>query len=143
MQFPSFISKMLLKEKEAATSEFLLPDSTGKMPVRPDVFSNTYRKLCKKANISHGGLHCLRHTYASILVSQGIPLPLVQNALGHSDLSMTMHYTHALPEQSQEVSNTMDTYFKNLIPASASLVKERLSSTSFANCRKTAGKVIS
>lgn len=143
LSFPPFLSKLLQKEKQAATSEFLLPDSTGKMPVRPDVFSNTYRKLCKIAQIPHAGLHSLRHTFASILVSQGSPLPLVQNALGHADLSMTLNYTHAMGDQSQEVSNTMNTYFQKLVPASVSFVKERLSSSTFTNCRKTAGKVIS
>lgn len=143
LPFPSSLSEMLLNEKETATCEFLLSNSKGTGPVRPDVFSNTYRKLCKKAQIPHAGLHCLRHTFASILVSEGIALPLVQKALGHSDISMTLRYTHAMADQAQEVSNTMNTYFQNLVPPSASFVKERLSSTNFINCRKTAGKVIS
>lgn len=143
LQFPSSLSDMLLKEKEAATCEFLIPNSEGTGPVRPDTFSSTYRRLCNNAKISHAGLHCLRHTFASILVNEGIALPLVQKALGHSDLSMTLHYTHAMADQTQEVSNTMNTYFQKLVPASASFVKERLSPTILTNCRKTAGKLIS
>jgi integrase len=42
--------------------------------------------------------HDLRHTAASLLVSLGTPLPLVQAILGHSQVSITADtYSHMLP----------------------------------------------
>jgi site-specific recombinase XerD len=39
-------------------------------------------------------LHTLRHTYASLAVSKGIPLPIVGELLGHNSLRSTQRYAH-------------------------------------------------
>jgi integrase len=42
--------------------------------------------------------HCLRHTAASLLVAEGVPLFDVAKILGHSTLAVTMRYAHFSPE---------------------------------------------
>lgn len=43
-------------------------------------------------------LHCLRHTYASLRIMAGAPLPAIAAALGHSDIRMvSKHYGHLAP----------------------------------------------
>lgn len=43
-------------------------------------------------------VHCLRHSYASLRVMAGAPLPAVANALGHADTRMVeKHYGHLAP----------------------------------------------
>jgi len=39
-------------------------------------------------------VHDLRHTYATILAEQGIHITVVQQAMHHADLRMTIRYTH-------------------------------------------------
>lgn len=41
--------------------------------------------------------HCLRHTAASLMVSEGVPLFDVAKILGHTTLSVTMRYAHFAP----------------------------------------------
>ncbi len=43
--------------------------------------------------------HTLRHTFASWLVQAGVPLPVVSELLGHSDIHVTMRYSHLAPSQ--------------------------------------------
>lgn len=42
--------------------------------------------------------HCLRHTAASLMVAEGVPLFDVAKILGHSTLAVTMRYAHFAPE---------------------------------------------
>lgn len=45
-----------------------------------------------------GRVHDLRHTYASHLVREGIPLRLVQDLLGHASSRTTERYAHLAPD---------------------------------------------
>ncbi len=43
-------------------------------------------------------IHDLRHTFASRLVSKGVPIFDVSKLLGHKSITMTMRYAHLAPE---------------------------------------------
>jgi len=45
-----------------------------------------------------GTLHDLRHTFASHLAMEGVPIPAIKDLLGHSSISTTMMYAHLSPE---------------------------------------------
>ena len=51
-------------------------------------------KCLKLAGLEDKGysLHCLRHTFASELLSAGIPLESLQHLLGHSNIEVTRRY---------------------------------------------------
>ena len=48
----------------------------------------------REAGIEDVRLHDLRHTVASQAVLNGVPLTVTARLLGHSDVRMTMRYTH-------------------------------------------------
>ena len=52
---------------------------------------------CRRAGLREIRWHDLRHSFASQLVSAGVPLRQVQDWLGHSTMQMTMRYSHLAP----------------------------------------------
>lgn len=57
-------------------------------------------------------LHTLRHTYATLLIQQGLPLTGVQAMLGHANLSTTVgQYLHVTDEMKDRARTLLDTMY--------------------------------
>ena len=61
-------------------------------------------------NIENFRFDDLRHTSATRMVSAGVPITMVKDILGHSDIHTTMRYAHAITEQSLEAIETLSNY---------------------------------
>lgn len=59
-------------------------------------------------------LHDLRHTSASLLISQNVDIRTISNRLGHSHTSVTLDiYSHAISELDEKASNALDSLINN------------------------------
>ena len=75
----------------------------------PDLVSQTIVRRLQKSGIKDASLHTLRHTLASHLLSNGVPLPVVSARLGHADVNITARiYSHMLPEDDARAADTWD-----------------------------------
>jgi site-specific recombinase XerD len=63
-------------------------------PLSYEAARSVFKKYTEKAGLSHKGytLHCLRHTFASELLSAGMPLESLQYLMGHSSIVVTRRY---------------------------------------------------
>lgn len=66
----------------------------------------------RNAGLPNVHWHAFRHTFASQLVSTGVPLHVVKELLGHSDIKMTMDYAHFAPSLYDGAVNVLDTLGK-------------------------------
>lgn len=63
----------------------------------------------KAAKLPRIRFHDLRHSSASLLLSQHIPARVVMERLGHSTITLTMNtYSHVIAELNQEAADAMD-----------------------------------
>lgn len=89
----------LLKNKQ---SEYLFLNTFGG-PISRQGFFKIIKKECLKKNIKQDvGPHTLRHSFASHMLNNGADLRIVQELLGHSDISTTQIYTHLSNEKLRE-----------------------------------------
>lgn len=67
-------------------------------PLHQSSLQKAYYKAKKDAGIlKEGGIHALRHAFATHQLMAGMPLPELQHILGHKDIRTTVRYTHWLP----------------------------------------------
>ena len=64
-----------------------------------------WRSTIVAADLLQVRLHDLRHTYASHLVSGGVPLAIVGHLLGHTQISTTQRYTHLADDQVRQAND--------------------------------------
>ena len=68
-----------------------------------------------KAGLPDVRIHDLRHTFASTLVNQGVPLYEVQKLLGHSQIRTTERYAHLSQSKLQESSGIVGKVFQHIL----------------------------
>lgn len=78
----------------------------------PSTPSNWFRKFRKKNNLPDVVFHGIRHSNASILISEGVDLQTIATRLGHVKATTTTSiYSHFLKKPDKEVANKLDNIF--------------------------------
>ncbi len=73
-----------------------------------------FRKLTEKAGIKQIRFHDLRHTCATLLLENDLHPKIVQERLGHSDISMTLNrYSHVTPTMQESAARLMGNILSN------------------------------
>ncbi|WP_257612549.1 tyrosine-type recombinase/integrase, partial [Oenococcus oeni] len=93
---------ILLKDKE---SPYLFLNDHGHRISRQGIFK-LVKEIAIKAGIDKDiSPHTLRHSFATNLLENGADLRIVQELLGHSDISTTQIYTHVSQKHIREQYN--------------------------------------
>jgi integrase len=80
---------------ETGKHDLVVVDERGR-PIRPEFYGDEFLRLAVQAGVPIIRLHDARHTCASYLHAQGVPIAAVSAWLGHANPSFTMAiYTHA------------------------------------------------
>ena len=93
------------KERITVTSPWLNKTNIELLPldIPRRTLQGRFTRLCKKVLNKNLSIHTLRHGFSNYLVNvKSVPLPIVQQLLGHEDLSTTGIYTRSNPKNSIE-----------------------------------------
>lgn len=78
-------------------------------PMEQNHIRRVFKRVLKKAGIREMRLHDIRHTFASLLLSQNESPVYVKEQLGHSSIQMTVDiYGHLIPSSNRGAVNRLD-----------------------------------
>jgi integrase len=81
-------------------------------PCDPRHAFRALRVAAAKAGLPHAGLHTLRHSAASVMLTRGVPLKVVSEILGHSSIAITGDiYGHVSPDVARQAMSTLGEAF--------------------------------
>jgi integrase len=83
---------LLANMKAAGDAPYLFPSRGGTAPLTD--IKKSWAAICRAADLQGLRLHDLRHSYASVLASAGLSLPVIGALLGHTQPATTARYTH-------------------------------------------------
>ncbi|MHB1534146.1 MAG: tyrosine-type recombinase/integrase [Acidimicrobiales bacterium] len=77
-------------------------------PMDPDNFAKQFVRLCESAGLGHWHPHEARHSAASVMLAQGVPLEVVSEVLGHSSIYITKDvYGHLVEGAKRDAAERM------------------------------------
>ena len=86
--------KLCGKSYNKAEGHYIYTDALGNR-IKPDYLSSEFPTFLQKNRFRRMRFHDLRHSCASLLIANGVPLKQIQEWLGHSDFSITANtYAH-------------------------------------------------
>jgi integrase/recombinase XerD len=114
------LSQRLLQELEAywraqrlgrtgQDSRWLFLGRQADQPMNRSTGQNIYYRAVRKSGVRRkGGIHLLRHSFATQLIESGVELTLVQRLLGHASLLTTIRYLHVTAARLDAAQSPLD-----------------------------------
>ena len=102
------LQERLLAGSRWQASELVFTNPWGR-PLAAGYVLQLFRRALAEAELPQMRFHELRHSAASLLIAQGVPLKVVSDLLGHSSIALTANtYGHVLEASRREAAEAMD-----------------------------------
>ncbi len=115
LRVPVVLQRELREAHKAAIAQgsqctWICPSADGSY-LRPSSLTRAFRRISTRAGCPIS-CHAARHSYATLLIEDGIPVMAVSEALGHSNTTTTVReYAHSLPHMAEQSRATIERIF--------------------------------
>lgn len=104
----ALLRQLRAEQATKALSAFVFTKEGGSEPMHPQSPTRYLKKLSDRCGLVDLHPHKLRHTFASVAITNGADVASVSEALGHSDKAVTLRmYTHANAESVSRAAQIM------------------------------------
>lgn len=80
-------------------TDYLFPRYCPDRPLSVSTAQKVFTRSKRQAGVEKvGGIHALRHAYATHLLADGLPVQQLQRLLGHQNIHSTLRYVHWIPD---------------------------------------------
>jgi len=115
-RFAEASASAALMRRAVRLADHVFGDPEGKR-LRPDSLSRAFARAAREAEASNASFHGLRHLHATELLRAGIHPRVVQERLGHGDVTVTLNtYSHVVPGLQERAAEAFDQTFAFAMP---------------------------
>ena len=95
---PSLLAQLRGYWRVYRPSQWLFPGREPMVALNKASLQKAYTRAKARAGVAKvGGMHALRHAYATHQLEAGLPVHVLQRLLGHGSVTTTMRYVHWVP----------------------------------------------
>ena len=96
---------------------WLFPGSVADRPIDRGTAAKVYHRAKEEAGIpKRGGIHTLRHCFATHLLEAGVDVRTIQLLMGHRSIRTTIHYVHLTAKKLASTPSPLDLLEPRLVP---------------------------
>lgn len=107
LRIPPYIQELI--SRQLKTDEYIVHMSG-------QAIYSAFCRVCESAGVRHYRFHDLRHANASVMLALGIPDKYAMQRMGHATNNMLKTvYQHTMKSKREEVDDTIDNYFEEIL----------------------------
>lgn len=95
---PTLLEELRAYWRHCRPREWLFPGNSVGRPLSPTCLQKAFTRAKRQAGVTkQGGIHGLRHAYATHQLAAGLGVERLQRLMGHGSIQSTLRYVHWVP----------------------------------------------
>lgn len=113
--------KLLSLGEKIKEDDFVFLSLESMIPMPLTTLHKGFKRIIKRARLKECTIHSLRHSHATILMNDGVPVKAIAERLGNTPEMIYTTYGHVLREMEDTIIDTFDRAIENGAKSGANL----------------------